>query len=182
MIRIRSFIQGYPRSVRTSQPALSGATGEKSAPRGVSPTRFRLAAPDGSPPAARAARGLKTNVSGSARGSASLGAASGVARPRLVAPLVLPGRQPVASDPQRRLGAVRDAEGLEDVGDVRLDRLLGDAEALRDDLVRQPLAQEDEDVQLSRRELARLVQRAPGGDELERHLRRERRTLAQRGA
>src|SRR5436190_22462970 len=49
------------------------------------------------------------------------------------------GRSPdaVTLGPQRRLGAIADAERLEDVGHVVLDGLLGDAEPHRDDLVGQ---------------------------------------------
>ena len=52
---------------------------------------------------------------------------------------VRPGAQAVALGPQRRLGAVGDAELAEDPRQVRLDRLLADLQPARDQLVRQAL-------------------------------------------
>src|SRR3712207_612414 len=52
-------------------------------------------------------------------------------------------------DPERGLRAIGDADGLEDARDVRLDGLLRDAEAARDELVGQPLAEQLEHLALA---------------------------------
>src|SRR3954469_23410015 len=64
-----------------------------------------------------------------------------------------PSPYPMASRPQRGLGAVGDADALEDAGEVGLDRLLGDAEAAGDLLVRQALGQQAEHLLLARRQV-----------------------------
>src|SRR3954452_18212591 len=80
----------------------------------------------------------------------------------ILAVLALVRPQPMALDPQRGLRAGGDAERLEDARHVRLDRLLRDPEALGDDLVGQAVGQQREDVELARRQLARLVRVTPG--------------------
>src|SRR5947209_8015928 len=61
---------------------------------------------------------------------------------------------PRASDalalrPERGLGAVGHADLAEDAGQMGLDRLLADLQTAGDELVREPLEQEGEDLQLA---------------------------------
>src|SRR4051812_38701517 len=67
------------------------------------------------------------------------------------------GPEPVALGPQRRLRAIGDADLAEDPREEGLDRLLGDVEPARDELVRQPLEQQPEDLALARRQLLERV-------------------------
>src|SRR3954468_7745376 len=55
--------------------------------------------------------------------------------------------------PEGGLGAVGDADALEDAGEVGLHRLLGDAEAAGDLLVGQPLREQAEHLPLPGRQL-----------------------------
>src|SRR3954464_483909 len=60
---------------------------------------------------------------------------------------------PVLARPQRGLGPVAHAEGVEDARHVGLDGLLADAEVESDALVRHPAREQHEDLALARREV-----------------------------
>src|SRR3954453_3939998 len=83
--------------------------------------------------------------------------------------------------PQRRLRPVRHVELAEDPGEVRLDRLLADLQAAGDELVRQSLDEQAENLALALREaLERIGRRArfehrAGGARVERGLAPRRR-------
>ena len=69
----------------------------------------------------------------------------------------------MALGPQRGLGAVGDVDGAEDARQVRLDRLLADLEAAGDELVRQPLDEQLEDLALAGGEAVGLGARGEDG-------------------
>ena len=82
----------------------------------------------------------------------------------------------MALGPQRRPGPVGDTDALEDVGQVRLDRPLGDAEAPGDLLVAQPAGHQQEHLALAGAELGRgralaaVAEQDPGGLPVDRRL------------
>ncbi len=83
--------------------------------------------------------------------------------------------RPVPLGPQRRRGPVRHADRAVDRGQVRLDRALGDAEAARDLLVRQPLPHQLEHLSLASGEVSPAERpRAAGREQLPGHPRVER--------
>src|SRR3954454_3535838 len=99
--------------------------------------------------------------------------------PLILAAIALTRPQPMALDPQRGLGAVADAEGLEDPRHMRLDRLLRDPEALGDHLVGRAVGQQGEHVELAHRQLAGFLGVAPGAHDLTGSPRRQGRTVYQ---
>src|SRR4051794_21677886 len=67
------------------------------------------------------------------------------------------GAQPLPLRPERRLGAVADADLLVDPGQMGLDRLLADLETLRDQLVREALADQHQHLALAGTEVDRAL-------------------------
>src|SRR3954453_1215776 len=90
--------------------------------------------------------------------------------------------EPVALGPERRLGAIGHADRAEDVRQVRLDGLLADAQAHRDELVRHPAADERKPGALALREPRVGTVRRAGGEQLARRAGVERRVALGRGA
>src|SRR5262249_22939568 len=79
-------------------------------------------------------------------GSPSAQALARGRRSRFSAARPLGAGEPVLTSPDRRLGAVGDADPLEDAGQVRLHGFLGNLETACDQLVREPLGDEAEDL------------------------------------
>src|SRR5262249_11908376 len=104
-------------------------------------------------------------------GTSVLSAAAGPAPPR---------GEPAALGPQRGLRAVGHAERAEDRGQVRLDRLLADLQAPRDQLVGQALDQQVQDLRLTRRQLGGRVGLGPRGEDRARRAWVQRRLAARR--
>src|SRR4051812_34269004 len=90
--------------------------------------------------------------------------------------------EPVALGPEGRLRAIGHADLAEDPRQVRLHRLLGDLEAPRDQLVRQPLEQQPEDLALARGQLLERIGLRARGENRARGAGVERRLAARGGA
>ena len=88
----------------------------------------------------------------------------------------------LALGPERGLRAVGHVELAEDPGQVRLDGLLADLEPAGDQLVRQTLDEQDEDLLLARGQAGERVWLGAGAEDRARGARVERRFAAGRGA